>query len=111
MPKITADPSLAQEALKSASEFGESKSGLLSAVPMLKQLGGENIIDDTVKKLNAHPKLKLAINGMLMMKGTSINGLASELNGQGVVAQQVARVNKTESSNASLYMNRLKNLK
>ena len=102
MSKINADPTLTQEALNSASKFGETKNGLIKAIPTLKMLGGENIINDAVEKINRYPKIKMAINGMLMLKGSNINNLANELNGQ---TKQVA--NTVNSSTSTSFKDRL----
>lgn len=86
---INKDPKLKQEAQDLANSFEGSKNGIIKALPKMKELAkNNNFVNDAVTALDKKPMIKMAINGMLMLNGTSVSALAKELNGQNTTPVQ-----------------------
>ena len=73
------NPQMMKQAQELASKYGNDKNALKQAMPLIKQMGGADVINRAMQKLNAHPMAKLALNGML---GGNIDNIVNELNSQ-----------------------------
>lgn len=70
------NPQMMKQAQELASKYGNDKNALKQALPMIKQMGGGDVINRAMQKLNAHPMAKMALNGMI---GGSIDNIVREL--------------------------------
>ena len=73
---MDANPQMLQQAQQLASKYGNDKNALKQALPLIKQMGGADVINKAMQKLNAHPMAKMALNGML---GGNIDNIVKEL--------------------------------
>ena len=70
------NPQILKQAQEMASKYGNDKNALKQALPLIKQMGGVDVVNRAMQKLNANPLAKIALNKML---GVNVDNVAKEL--------------------------------
>ena len=108
MEVLNKDPNLKQEAEQLANKFDGTKNGLIKALPMMKSLAkNNNFINEAVKALDKKPTMKMAMNGLLMLNGTSVDKLAKELNSATQAQPQAQTPTQPQAQPSSSFKDRL----
>ena len=98
------NPQMLQQAREMASKYGTDKNALKQALPMIKQMGGGDIVSRAMQKLNAHPMAKMALNGMI---GGNIDSIVKELDQQ----PQTSTYTQPQAQQTGSFKDRLKKYK
>ena len=108
MEALNKDPKMKQEAEQLANKFDGTKNGLIKALPMMKSLAkNNNFINEAVKALDKKPTMKMAMNGLLMLNGTSVDKLAEELNSATQAQPQAQTPTQPQAQPSSSFKDRL----